>query len=157
MADKGVELGDLARTADDLRGATTLFVAIDGKPAGIIAVSDPIKASTSAALNSLRAEGIQIIMLTGDNKTTAQAVASQLGIEDFEADVLPQDKSRIVRTLRAAGKVVAMAGDGVNDAPALAEADIGIAMGTGTEVAIQSAGITLSEGRPCRGRARPGC
>ena len=148
MADQNVDMGDLADEADMLRGsgATALFVAVDGKPGGVIAIADPIKASTRAALDSLRADGIQIVMLTGDNKTTAQAVAKQLGIDDVEADVLPEDKNRIVKKLRADGKIVAMAGDGVNDAPALAEADVGIAMGTGTEVAIQSAGVTLVKG-----------
>jgi Cu+-exporting ATPase len=148
MADQGIDVGDLAGQADKLRGqgATALFVGIDGKPGGVIAIADPIKATTRAALDSLRADGIHIVMLTGDNRTTAQAVAKQLGIDDVEADVLPEDKNRIVRKLRADGKIVAMAGDGVNDAPALAEADVGIAMGTGTEVAIQSAGVTLVKG-----------
>jgi Cu+-exporting ATPase len=148
MADQKVDMGSLAAKADELHGsgATALFVAVDGKPGGIIAIADPIKSSTRAALDSLRADGIHVVMLTGDNKTTAQAVASQLGIEDVEADVLPEDKNRIVKKLRADGKIVAMAGDGVNDAPALAEADVGIAMGTGTEVAIQSAGVTLVKG-----------
>ncbi len=148
MADQCIGLGGLAGRADELRGsgATALFVGVDGRPGGIIAVADPIKATTRAALDSLRADGIHVVMLTGDNRTTAAAVARQLGIDDVEADVLPEDKHRIVRTLRAAGKVVAMAGDGVNDAPALAEADVGIAMGTGTEVAIQSAGVTLVKG-----------
>jgi Cu+-exporting ATPase len=148
MSDQGIELGDLAGKADELRGsgATALFVGVDGKPGGIIAIADPIKSTTRAALDSLRADGIHIVMLTGDNRTTAEAVARQLGIDDIEADVLPEDKNRIVKKLRAAGKVVAMAGDGVNDAPALAEADVGIAMGTGTEVAIQSAGVTLVKG-----------
>ena len=148
MADQGIDLGDLAGKADELRssGATALFVGVDGKPGGIIAIADPIKATTRAALDILRADGIHVVMLTGDNRTTAEAVARQLGIDDVEADVLPEDKNRIVRKLRADGKIVAMAGDGVNDAPALAEADVGIAMGTGTEVAIQSAGVTLVKG-----------
>jgi Cu+-exporting ATPase len=148
MIDQSVDMGALAAKADELRGsgATALFVAVDGKPGGIIAIADPIKATTRAALDSLRADGIHVVMLTGDNKTTAQAVGKQLGIDDVEADVLPEDKNRIVKKLRADGKVVAMAGDGVNDAPALAEADVGIAMGTGTEVAIQSAGVTLVKG-----------
>ncbi len=148
MADLGVELGDLKAKADELRGSgvTALFVAIDGKPGGVIAIADPIKASTRAALDSLRSDGIHVVMLTGDNRKTAEAVARQLGIDDVQADVLPEDKNRIVRKLRDSGKVVAMAGDGVNDAPALAEADVGIAMGTGTEVAIQSAGVTLVKG-----------
>ena len=148
MADLGIALGDLAQQADVLRsdGATALYLAIDKQPAGVIAVADPIKATTPAALDSLRAAGIRIVMLTGDNKTTAEAVAHKLGIAEVEADVLPQDKHRIIRSLTAEGRVVAMAGDGVNDAPALAEAAVGIAMGTGTEVAIQSAGITLVKG-----------
>jgi P-type Cu+ transporter len=148
MSDQGIELGDVGAKADELRGsgATALFVGVDGKPGGIIAIADPIKATTRAALDSLRQDGIHIVMLTGDNRTTAAAVARQLGIDDVEADVLPEDKNRIVKKLRAAGKVVAMAGDGVNDAPALAEADVGIAMGTGTEVAMQSAGVTLVKG-----------
>jgi Cu+-exporting ATPase len=148
MADQGIALGDLVTRADGFRsqGATALFVGVDGKAGGIIAIADPIKATTRAALDSLRADGIHVVMLTGDNRTTAEAVARQLGIDDVEADVLPEDKNRIVRKLRADGKIVAMAGDGVNDAPALAEADVGIAMGTGTEVAIQSAGVTLVKG-----------
>jgi len=148
MADLGISFGDLEHKADELRrdGATALFLAIDNKPAGVIAIADPIKATTQAALDSLRSYGIRIVMLTGDNKTTADAVARKLGIKEVEADVLPQDKNRIVKKLTAEGRVVAMAGDGVNDAPALAEASVGIAMGTGTEVAIQSAGITLVKG-----------
>jgi Cu+-exporting ATPase len=148
MADLGVALGDLERKADDLRsdGATALFLAVDGKPGGVIAIADPIKSSTQGALDTLRKDGIRIVMLTGDNKTTAEAVARKLGIKEVEADVLPQDKHRIVKKLTAEGRVVAMAGDGVNDAPALAEAAVGVAMGTGTEVAIQSAGITLVKG-----------
>jgi Cu+-exporting ATPase len=148
MADLGIPLGDLEHKADVLRsdGATALFLAIDGRPGGIIAIADPIKLTTHAALDSLRNDGIRIVMLTGDNKTTAEAVARKLGIKEVEADVLPQDKNRIVKKLRAEGRIVAMAGDGVNDAPALAEASVGIAMGTGTEVAIQSAGITLVKG-----------
>jgi Cu+-exporting ATPase len=119
---------------------------VDGGPGGVIAVADPVKRSTPAALESLRAEGIHIVMLTGDNRTTAEAVARRLGIDEFQGDVLPEDKHRIVRELRRKGRVVAMAGDGVNDAPALAEADVGIAMGTGTDVAMQSAGVTLVKG-----------
>jgi Cu+-exporting ATPase len=148
MTDQGIDLGDLAARADELRqkGATALFIGLDGKPGGIIGIADPIKATTLAALDALRNDGIHIVMLTGDNRTTAMAVAGQLGIDDVQADVLPEDKNRIVRKLRAEGKIVAMAGDGVNDAPALAEADVGIAMGTGTEVANQSAGVTLVKG-----------
>ncbi len=148
MTDQRIDLSGLSKQAEEFRvsGATSLFVAIDGKPGGVIAIADPIKATTRAALDSLRADGIHVVMITGDNKTTALAVAKQLGIDDVEADVLPEDKNRIVKKLRADGKIVAMAGDGVNDAPALAEADVGIAMGTGTEVAIQSAGVTLVKG-----------
>ena len=140
--------GILEARADELRrdGATAMFVAIDGHPAGIIAVADPIKATTPAALARLRDDGIRIVMLTGDNRTTAQAVAGKLGITDIEAEVLPEQKHAIVRRLRSKGHAVAMAGDGVNDAPALAEADVGIAMGTGTDVAMQSAGVTLVKG-----------
>jgi Cu+-exporting ATPase len=139
---------ELKARADALRrdGATVMFVTVDGKAAGIVAVADPIKATTSAALDSLRTNGIEIVMLTGDNRLTAEAVASKLAITDIEADVLPEQKNAIVRRLRSEGRVVAMAGDGVNDAPALAEADIGVAMGTGTDVAMQSAGITLVKG-----------
>ncbi|WP_424138440.1 heavy metal translocating P-type ATPase [Roseomonas chloroacetimidivorans] len=148
MQELGVELGNLAAKADELRreGGTALFLAVDGKPGGVVAVADPVKQTTPAALQSLRADGIHIIMLTGDNRITAEAVARKLGIDEFQGDVLPEDKHRIVRELRAKGKVVAMAGDGVNDAPALAEADVGIAMGTGTDVAMQSAGVTLVKG-----------
>ena len=148
MEDLGVSFGVLTARADELRGdgATALYLAVDGKPGAVIAIADPIKATTRAALDSLRADGVRIVMLTGDNKTTAQAVGRKLGIDDVQGDVLPEDKHRIVRSLRSKGRIVAMAGDGVNDAPALAEADVGIAMGTGTEVAIQSAGITLVKG-----------
>jgi len=127
-------------------GATVMFVAVDGNAAGLIAVADPIKPTTEAALDSLRADGIKIVMLTGDNRLTAEAVATRLGITDIEAEVLHEQKNAIVRRLRSEGRVVAMAGDGVNDAPALAEADVGVAMGTGTDVAMQSAGITLVKG-----------
>jgi Cu+-exporting ATPase len=148
MADLGIAFGDLEHNADKLRadGATALFLAIDGKPGGVIAIADPIKPTTPAALESLRNYGLRIVMLTGDNRRTAVAVARKLGIKEVEADILPQDKNRIVRQLKVEGRIVAMAGDGVNDAPALAEAAVGIAMGTGTEVAIQSAGITLVKG-----------
>jgi Cu+-exporting ATPase len=148
LQELGVATGALERQADEARrdGATAMFVAVDGQPAGIIAVADPIKASTPAALASLRADGVRIVMLTGDNRTTAQAVAGKLGITDIEAEVLPEQKNAIVRRLRSEGCTVAMAGDGVNDAPALAEADVGVAMGTGTDVAMQSAGVTLVKG-----------
>jgi len=148
LKDIGVIGADLETRADELRreGSTAMFVAVDGRPAGIIAVADPIKATTPAALASLRDDGVRIVMLTGDNHTTAQAVADKLGITDIEAEVLPEQKNAIVRRLRSEGRVVAMAGDGVNDAPALAEADVGVAMGTGTDVAMQSAGVTLVKG-----------
>ena len=143
-----VHSASLETRADELRrdGATAIFVAVDGRPAGIIAVADPIKATTPAALDRLKADGIRIVMLTGDNRTTAQAVAAKLGINEIEAEVLPEQKNAIVRRLRSEGHAVAMAGDGVNDAPALAEADVGVAMGTGTDVAMQSAGVTLVKG-----------
>jgi Cu+-exporting ATPase len=148
LKDRGVASAELEARADTLRkdGATALFVAVDDQPAGIIAVADPIKATTMAALDALRSEGMRIVMLTGDNRITAQAVAAKLGITEVEADVLPDQKNAIVRRLKSEGRVVAMAGDGVNDAPALAEADVGIAMGTGTDVAMQSAGLTLVKG-----------
>jgi Cu+-exporting ATPase len=144
----GVKNTDLAAKADALRadGASALFLAVDGAVAAVIAVADPIKATTGAALEALRADGLRVVMLTGDNRTTAQAVGAKLGITDVESDVLPEDKHRIVTELKQKGQIVAMAGDGVNDAPALAAADVGIAMGTGTEVAIASAGITLVKG-----------
>jgi Cu+-exporting ATPase len=148
MTDLGIALSELAATAEKLRsdGATALFLVLDGKPAAVIAVADPIKPTTPAALDSLRADGVEIVMVSGDNTATAEAVGRQLGIERVRGDVLPETKHRIVRTLKSEGRIVAMAGDGVNDAPALAEADVGIAMGTGSEVAIQSAGITLVKG-----------
>lgn len=148
MESVGATVGELEARANDLRkdGATALFVAVDGKAVGTIAVADPIKATTQDALHALRDSGLRIVMLTGDNKTTALAVAAKLGIDEVEAEVLPQHKNQIVKEMRAEGHVVAMAGDGVNDAPALAEADIGIAMGTGTDIAIRSAGVTLVKG-----------
>jgi len=144
----GVSTDALADEAEKLRtdGATAIFAAVDGKVAGILAVADPVKRTTPEALNALHGEGIRIVMLTGDNRTTADAVARQLGIDEVHAEVLPEDKKRIVEELRGKGRVVAMAGDGVNDAPALAAADVGIAMGTGTDVAMESAGITLVKG-----------
>ena len=148
LEDIGVASAELEARAGGFRrdGATVLFVAVDGRPAGLIAVADPIKATTPAALARLRTDGIRIVMLTGDNRATAQVVAARLGIAEVEAEILPEQKHAIVRRLRQEGWVVAMAGDGVNDAPALAEADIGIAMGTGTGVAIESAGVTLVKG-----------
>ena len=139
---------ELSAQADELRGdgSTVIFVAINGKTAGLIGVADTIKTTTPAALDALRAQNIRIVMLTGDNKITAQAIAKKLGITEVEADVLPDRKADIVAKLKAEGRVVAMAGDGVNDAPALAAADVGIAMGTGTDVAMESAGVTLLKG-----------
>jgi P-type Cu+ transporter len=148
MGDLGVDCSALDTQADASRsgGTTVLFLAVDRALAAMIAIADPIKATTRGALDRLRADGVRIVMLSGDNQTTAESVGRQLGIDDVRGGVLPQDKHRIVRSLRSGGHVVAMAGDGVNDAPALAEADVGIAMATGTEVAIQSAGITLLKG-----------
>jgi Cu+-exporting ATPase len=123
-----------------------MLVAIDGQPAGLVGVADPIKASTVEAIALLRKASLRLVMLTGDSKTTAQAVATKLGLDDVLAEVLPDQKGDAIRRLQAAGRVVAMAGDGINDAPALAQADVGIAMGTGTDVAIESAGVTLLRG-----------
>jgi Cu+-exporting ATPase len=144
----GIEIQALDSQAERLRkdGATVINIAVDGKLAGIFAIADPVKQSTPDALKALAAEGIKVIMLTGDNKTTANAVARQLGIHDVEAEVLPDQKSAVVSKLQKAGRIVAMAGDGVNDAPALATAEVGIAMGTGTDVAMESAGVTLLKG-----------
>ena len=127
-------------------GATVVFVAVDDALAGLIAIADPLKPTTPQALDALRAQGIGIVMVTGDSRTTALAVAKRLGITEVEADVLPERKSAVVAELRRAGRIVAMAGDGINDAPALAAADVGIAMGTGTDVAMASAGLTLVKG-----------
>jgi Cu+-exporting ATPase len=148
LDESGVSTDPLAEGAEALRrdGATVIFVAIDGTAAGLVAIADPVKPTTPQALEALKADGIHVVMLTGDNRTTAEAVARRLGIEEVEADVLPDRKSAIVERLRKDGRVVAMAGDGVNDAPALAASDVGIAMGTGTDVAIESAGVTLLEG-----------
>ena len=144
----GVALGDLAARAETLRetGGTVVFVAVDGAAAGLIAVADPVKATAAEAVRALHAEGLRIVMLTGDNRVTAEAVAGELGIDEVVADVLPDQKSAAIMRLQAAGRTVAMAGDGINDAPALARADVGIAMGTGTDVAIESAGVTLVGG-----------
>jgi Cu+-exporting ATPase len=148
LAEINIATAGLKGQAEELRldGATAIFVAIDGKAAGVIAISDPIKRTTAAALKALGDEGMRVVMLTGDNRTTAQAVARRLGITEIEAEVLPDQKSAVIEKLRREGRRVAMAGDGVNDAPALAAADVGIAMGTGTDVAIESAGITLLAG-----------
>lgn len=144
----GVETQTLEPQAEVLRGegATVINIALDGKAAGLFAIADPVKQSTPDALKALAAEGIKVIMLTGDNRTTANAVAKRLGISDVEAEVLPDQKSAVVSKLQKSGRIVAMAGDGVNDAPALAAAEVGIAMGTGTDVAMESAGVTLLKG-----------
>ena len=148
MAEATIDVGSVAAEADRLRGdgATVFFVAVDGRAFGIVAVADPVKATTPAALAGLAKQGVRVVMLTGDNRTTAEAVARRLGITEVEAEVLPEDKQRIIEKLKAEGRRVAMAGDGVNDAPALAAAEVGIAMGTGTAVAIESAGVTLLGG-----------
>ena len=148
MEELNVSLGELADRAEVLRrdGQTVMFVAVDGRPAGLLGVADPIKPTTPEALALLRASGLRIVMVTGDSRATAEAVARKVGIEDVEAEVLPEHKIAIVKRLQAEGHRVAMAGDGVNDAPALAQADVGIAMGTGTDVAIQSASVTLVKG-----------
>jgi Cu+-exporting ATPase len=148
LKELGAEDSAFMAQADDLRsqGATAMFMAIDGKAAAILAVEDPIKASTPEAIKALQAMGIEVVMLTGDSKKTAEAVAKKLGIDQVVAEVMPEDKSRIIGEFKEKGRVVAMAGDGVNDAPALAKADIGVAMGTGTDVAIESAGVTLLRG-----------
>jgi Cu+-exporting ATPase len=148
LEELGVSPAPLASRMDELRaqGQTVMMVVVDGALAGLVGVADPVKASTPAALEALRREGIRIVMVTGDNGQTAAAVAGRLAIDDVEAEVLPDEKGAIVRRYREQGRVVAMAGDGVNDAPALAEADVGIAMGSGTDVAIESAGVTLIKG-----------
>ncbi|MDB5526540.1 MAG: heavy metal translocating P-type ATPase [Rhizobium sp.] len=148
MAEANVDIATLADEAERLRGdgATVIFMSIDGRLGGLLAITDPVKQTTPAALAALREAGIRVVMLTGDNKTTALAVARRLGIDEVEAEVLPENKGEIVKKLRSEGRVVAMAGDGVNDAPALAAADVGVAMGTGTDVAIESAGVTLLKG-----------
>ncbi len=145
---EGVDLSALTAQADDLRkdGASAVFAAIDGEAAGIFAIADAVNSTTPAALEALHKAGIRVVMLTGDNRVTALAVAAKLGITEVEAEILPERKSRVVADLKAQGRVVAMAGDGVNDAPALAAADVGIAMGTGTDVAMESAGLTLLKG-----------
>jgi P-type E1-E2 ATPase len=138
----------LLAEADRLRGdgATVIFIGIEAEVAGIFAIADPVKETTPEAVEALHAAGIEVVMLTGDNRVTAEAVAHRLGIDRVEAEVLPDHKADVVQRLRTEGRVVAMAGDGVNDAPALAAADVGLAMGTGTDVAIESAGVTLLNG-----------
>jgi Cu+-exporting ATPase len=155
MQDLRLDVSALAGRADELRrdGWTVMFVAVDGRAAGLIGASDPIKASTAEAIELLHREGLRIVMVTGDSRTTAEAVARRLAIDDIRAEVLPAQKREIVRQMQHEGRIVAVAGDGINDAPALAEAAVGIAMGTGTDVAMQSAGITLVKG-DLRGLAR---
>jgi Cu+-exporting ATPase len=155
MEAEGVDARPLAEQADALRaeGQTVMFVAVDGKLAGLVGVADPIKDTTPDAIRALRAEGLRIVMMTGDSKTTAAAVARKLGLDEVVAEVLPDQKAEHVRRLKAQGRRVAMAGDGINDAPALALADVGIAMGTGTDVAMESAHVTLVKG-DLRGIAR---
>jgi Cu+-exporting ATPase len=150
-----IDLGKLLDRAEELReeGQTVMLVAVDGQPSGLLGVADPIKASTLEAIQLLHEEKIQIVMLTGDSRTTADAVARKLGIDLVQAEVLPEQKGEFVKRLQAEGRTVAMAGDGINDAPALAQADVGIAMGTGTDVAMESAGVTLVKG-DLRGIAR---
>jgi Cu+-exporting ATPase len=137
LKENGVDLGTFQRP---------VMLAVDGKLAGTIRLEDPIKETAAAALAALRRDGLRIVMLTGDNRRTAEAVARQLGLTEFEAEVLPEDKAKVVQRLKGEGRIVAMAGDGINDAPALAAADVGIAMGTGTDIAIESAGVTLVKG-----------
>ena len=148
LQEQSIDISELTADAEELRreGATSIFVGVDGRAAGVIAIADPIKPSTPAALAALKADGIRVVMLTGDNQTTAQAIARRLGITEVEAEVLPDQKSAVVDKLKSEGRIVAMAGDGVNDAPALAAADVGIAMGSGTDVAIESASVTLLKG-----------
>jgi Cu+-exporting ATPase len=155
LSELGIALGDLASWGDRLRrdGQTVVFVAVDGTPAGLVGVSDPVKASTPEALALLRSLGVRVIMLTGDSRATAEAVARRVGIDEIDAEVLPHQKGERIKRLQQAGRTVAMAGDGVNDAPALAQANVGIAMGTGTDVAIESAAVTLVKG-DLRGIAR---
>jgi Cu+-exporting ATPase len=148
LKENGIDTGPMEVQANDLRrdGATAIFIGVDARVAGIFAIADAIKPTTAEAIAALRKEGIRIVMLTGDNRVTAMAVGKKLGIEDIEAEVAPDQKSAVVARLKAEGRIVAMAGDGVNDAPALAAADVGIAMGSGTDVAIESAGVTLLKG-----------
>ena len=144
----GIDVSSFAETADELQddGKTTMYVAVDGEPGGLIAVADRVKETTPAAIQALRDRGFEIVMATGDTRRTATAVAAKLGIDDVRAGVRPEDKAALIDELRQAGRRVAMTGDGVNDAPALAAADVGIAMGNGADVAVESAGITLVGG-----------
>jgi P-type Cu+ transporter len=148
LASLSVHVESLTGKADELRrsGQTVMFVAVDGRPAGLVGVADPIKETAREAISALHSEGIRVVMLTGDNRTTADAVARAVGIDHVEADVLPDQKATVVKNLQEKGEQVAMAGDGINDAPALAQAHVGIAMGTGTDVAMESSGVTLVRG-----------
>lgn len=148
LQDMGVDAGDLPAQADALRaqGQTVMLLGVDGRAAGLIGVADPIKSTTEEAIRLLHDEGIEIVMLTGDSRKTAEAVAEKLGIDKVQAEVLPDQKAAVIKQLQSEGRVVAMAGDGINDAPALAQAQVGIAMGTGTDVAMESAGVTLVKG-----------
>ena len=148
MHELGADVEAVLERADTMRGEaqTVMFLAVDGSLAGLVGVADPIKESAPEAVKGLQRDGIRVVMLTGDNQTTAEAVAKRLGLDEVVADVLPDQKAELVKTLQAQGKIVAMAGDGVNDAPALAQAHVGVAMGTGTDVAMESAGITLVRG-----------
>ena len=148
LEELNIDASELKSKAESLRqqGQTVVFAAVDGRAAGILGVADPVKPEAAQAIRDLRSQGLRVVMLTGDSETTAKAVAQQLGIDDFEAGVLPDHKVEVVKKLQQQGRVVAMAGDGVNDAPALAQAQVGIAMGTGTDVAMESAGITLLKG-----------
>jgi Cu+-exporting ATPase len=144
----GIAHDGIAGPAEELRrgGQTVMFVAVDGTALGLIGVADPVKETTPEAIRELHASGLRVVMLTGDGRTTAEAVARSLGIDEFEAEVLPDQKAEAVKRLQQKGHIVAVAGDGINDAPALAQAEVGIAMGTGTDVAMQSAGVTLVKG-----------
>ena len=148
LEELGIDRGELAAQAEKFRadGQTVMFVTVDNKPAGLLGVADPIKATTPEAIKELHAQGIKIVMLTGDSRTTAEAVAGKLNIDEVVAEVLPNQKAEIVKRFQSEGRQVAMAGDGINDAPALAQAQVGIAMGTGTDVAMQSGGVTLVKG-----------
>jgi Cu+-exporting ATPase len=148
LEELGVGASELAARSEELRrdGQTVMFIVLDRSVAGLIGVADPVKPSTPEAIRMLHDDGVKIVMLTGDNRTTAEAVAKKLGIDEIQAEVLPEQKSEVVKRLQSEGHIVAMAGDGVNDAPALAQAHVGIAMGTGTDVAIESAGVTLVKG-----------
>ncbi len=147
-----VDASELSQMAKELQnsGHGVMLAAIDGKPAAVIAVNDPVKKSAKPAIDYFHSKKIEVVMITGDNRHTAEVVARQMGIDRVEAEVLPQQKNEIIKRLQSEGKIVAMAGDGINDAPALAQADVGIAMGTGTDIAMESASITLVKGRPCR-------